>query len=84
MASHLGHEVDNAREDLKIFLNEEGEKGFGTDVFLCVMREAVHFFEDMLREELQKAGKKDAEIDELLEAIKERAAKNMDKRNWPE
>jgi hypothetical protein len=84
MASHLGHEVDNAREDLKDFLNEEGKKGFGTDVFLCVMREAVLFFEDMLKEELQKASKSDEEVHELIEAIKERAAKNMDKRNWPE
>lgn len=48
------------------------------------MREAVLFFEDMLKEELQKAGKSDKEIFELTEAIKERAAKNMDKRNWPE
>jgi hypothetical protein len=84
MTSHLEHDLDNAREDLKIFLNEEGKKGFGTDVFLCVLQEAVLFFEDMLKEDLRKSGKKDTEIYELVEAIKEKAANNVGhKRNWP-
>jgi hypothetical protein len=55
--------------------------GFGTDVFLCVLREAV--FEDMLKEELQKSGKSDNEIYELTEAIKEKAANNVGHKHWP-
>jgi hypothetical protein len=37
----------------------------------------------MLKEELQKSGKNDKEIYELKEAIKEKAANNVGRKNWP-
>ena len=50
------HDVDNAREDLKQFVNDKSSKGFRLDVFLCVLYEAVLVFEDMVKENLKKTG----------------------------
>jgi hypothetical protein len=72
MASHLEHDLDNTREHLKIFLNEEGKKGFGTDIFLCFSREAVPFFEDLLKEELQNPGKVMRRYSSLQRLLKRR------------
>jgi hypothetical protein len=75
--SRLSHEVDTAREDLKVFLNELQRKGTSTDVILCILYEAVNIFENIVKVEVQKTGAdKDMSINRFLDLIKEKALKN--------
>lgn len=84
MSSHLEPDVDNVREDLKVFLSEEANKGFGADALLCVLYEAVHVFEDVVKDEILKSGKDQGMgVDKFLDMIKEKALKNADLTdNW--
>ena len=88
--SRLSHEVDTAREDFKVFLNELQRKGTSTDVILCILYEAVNIFENIVKVEVQKTGAdKDMSInqfystDQFLDLIKEKALKNSrGAHNW--
>ena len=78
-------DVNGAREDLKDFLNEESKKkGFGTDVFLCVLYEASHVFENLVKEDIKKTGKDEGVgVEKYFDTIKEKALKNLNVRgNW--
>ena len=52
--SRLNHEVDTAREDVRVFLNGLQRKGTSADVILCILYEAVNIFETLVKEEVQK------------------------------
>jgi hypothetical protein len=82
--SRLSHEVDTARGDIKVFLNELQRKGTSTDVILCILYEAVNIFENIVKEEVQKTGAdKDMSINQFLDLIKEKALKNSrGAHNW--
>jgi hypothetical protein len=82
--SRLSHEVDTAREDFKVFLNELQRKDTSTDVILCILYEAVNIFENIVKEEVQKTGAdKDMSINQFLDLIKQKALKNSrGAHNW--
>ena len=82
--SRLSHEVDTAREDIKVFLNELQRKGTSTDVILCILYEAVNIIENIVKVEVQKTGAdKDMSINQFLDLIKEKALKNSrGAHNW--
>ena len=82
--SRLSHEVDTAREDFNVFLNELQRKGTSRDVILCILYEAVNIFENMVKVEVQKTGAdKDMSIKQFLDLIKEKALKNSrGAHNW--
>jgi hypothetical protein len=79
--SRLNHEVDAAREDFMVFLNELRRKGTSADVVLCILYEAVNKFENIVKEEVQKTGAdKDMSTGQFLDLIKEQASGNS--HNW--
>jgi hypothetical protein len=82
--SRLNHEVDTAREDFKVFLNGLQRKGTSTDVVLCILYEAVNIFENIVKEEVQKAdADKEMSTEQFLDLIKEKALKNSGgSHNW--
>ena len=82
--SRLNHEVDAAREDFRVFLNELRRKGTSADVVLCILYEAVNKFENIVKEEVQKTGAdKDMSTGQFLDLIKEQALRNSgDSQNW--
>jgi hypothetical protein len=82
--SRLNHEVDTAREDFRVFLNGLQRKGTDADVILCILYEAVNVFENIVKEEVQKAdADKEMSTDQFLGLIKERALNNLSSsHNW--
>ena len=82
--SRLGHELDTAREDFKVFLNGLERKGTSTEVVLCILYEATQLFENIVKKEVQKTGAdKEMSVDQFLDLIKEKALKNSGSpNNW--
>lgn len=82
--SRLNHEVDTAREDVRVFLNGLQRKGTSADVILCILYETVNIFETLVKEEVQKTGAdKEMGIDQFLDLIREKASKNIgSSHNW--
>ena len=82
--SRLNHEVDTAREDVRVFLNGLQRKGTSADVILCILYEAVNIFENLVKEEVQKTGAdKEMSTDQFLDLIREKALKNIgSSHNW--
>jgi hypothetical protein len=82
--SRLGHELDTAREDFKVFLNGLERKGTSTEVVLCILYEAIQLFENIVKKEVQKTGAdKEMSVDQFLDLIKEKALKKSDSpNNW--
>ncbi|HEY3526245.1 MAG TPA: hypothetical protein VGK47_08615 [Nitrososphaeraceae archaeon] len=71
--SRLNHEVDTAREDVRVFLNGLQRKGTSAEVTLCILYEAVNIFENLVKEEVQKTGvDKEMGTDQFLDLIRER------------
>jgi hypothetical protein len=52
--SRLNHEVDAAREDVRVFLNGLQRKGPSADVILCILYEAINIFEDLVKKKFKK------------------------------
>ena len=84
--SRLSHEVDTAREDVRVFLNGLQRKGTSADVILCILYEAVNIFENIVKEEVQKTGAdKEMSTDQFLDLIREKALKDIgSSHNWLE
>jgi hypothetical protein len=82
--SRLDHEVDTAREDVRVFLNGLQRKGTSADVILCILYEAINIFENLVKEEVQKTGAdKEMSTDQFLDLIREKALKNIGSlHNW--
>jgi hypothetical protein len=84
--SRLGHELDTAREDFKVFLNGLERKGTSTEVVLCILYEAIQLFENIVKKEVQKTGAdKEMSVDQFLDLIKEKALKKKNSggpNNW--
>jgi hypothetical protein len=82
--SRLNHEVDAAREDVRVFLNGLQRKGTSAEVILCILYEAINIFENLVKEEVQKTGAdKEMSTDQFLDLIREKALKNIgSSHNW--
>ena len=52
--SRLNHEVDAARENVRVFLNGLQRKGTSADVILCIWYEAINIFEDLVKKKFKK------------------------------